>query len=83
MEIRKKERPVCIRLKEEWLGNPADVKMHVWESVAKKLYQRNGCEILDDKIKAEFDKKQLEEVKEVEEPPKNKMVVRPPKSKSK
>jgi len=83
MNVRKKERPVCIRLKEEWLGNPADVKMHVWESVAKQLYQRNGCEILDDKIKAEFDGKQLEEVKEVTEPSKHKMVERPSKSKSK
>lgn len=79
MESKIKEKGVCIRIKvKEWLGTPEGAKMHVWEHVAKELYERGVCDILDEKVKAEFDKVVD---KEVEKPPKNKMVGRPPKSK--
>lgn len=82
MEPKIKEKGVCIRIKvKEWLGNPEGAKMHVWEHVAKELYDRGVCEILDEKVKVEFDGGELTEVKEVKEPPKNKMVGRPQKSK--
>lgn len=81
MEPTVKEKGVHIRLKTSWLGTPSGAKMHVWEHVAKELYKRGACEILDERVKVEFDGGELTEVKEVKEPPKNKMVGRPQKSK--
>jgi hypothetical protein len=79
--IKVKEQGVHIRLKANWLGTPSGSKMHVWEHVAKELYFRGTCEVLDERVKAKFDGKELEEVKEVKEPPKNKMIKNPNKSK--
>ena len=82
MEPKIKEKGVCIRIKvKEWLGNPEGAKMHVWEHVAKELYDRGVCEILDEKVKDEFDNGSLVEEKQIEEPPKNRMVKKPSKSK--
>ncbi len=85
METVVKENGVSIRLKSAWLGTPSGAKLHVWEHVAKELYKRGVCEVLDERVKAKFDGKELEEVveKEVEKPQVNKMVNKPSKSKTK
>ena len=69
MQFRKPE-PVKVEFLIEWMGNPPGSRLIIWSTLADRLERQGTIKVIPNKKKIE----EIIEEKEVESPPKDKMI---------